>query len=877
MRRILSEPSQPELLYELSSFVQHYGNAVDHGHYVAHIKDENTGQWWRFNDKIVTKDSQSSLTKTFSSEDVYLMMYRVKDTNHIERDDNICVPSHYFEEIQTSNATYQKKYNQRKEKESSLINERTEEVRSVLSEASVQSLSQPFFWISCDWLRQWAKNVTPSAIDNTAITCSHGKVLVSKVTSMKRLSSKAWETLLEKYGGGPKLSHEDCCLDCLKEGAQNVMSADTYRDRRESFKQLAWDILDGKNEDGKYYVSRSCLFMWKCVKLNLNSSYFLVPTSWISKWRNYINPDVKNSDTPETLNVAINSLLCEKHARLIERPPELILSFGVLTLRESSACGLTLITEEDWKCFCKEWDTEIQGVSAEFENMDNMNNEFGNCQVLIKTCPEVCESCIGEKESHKFHYCNEDICVIFVRGKGRREHSSKAEFNSSTNLEVSASTSLYTLKMLIWDYFGVVKENQILEKGGITIDNSDEYTTLVDLNIFAGDQIIVRDSDDELVNEKKDTQYTEEGYRGTLLTSNVSSQGRTSMQKPPNHFNVQDLSPREVLESIDQFFVEGHISQYPEFAVPSLTDHIYLKEVGHIVLLKRFMISPSSRGTKSLIHWMLHKIRSNLRANRSTTLRALYYMNTFFTSESQSTTIVDYIAAMLECTRTSLNIYAVPTGYVIGDLTFVYKNEIVDCRRVEKPIPTGVITDLRTEADYILLVEKDCILARLSDDDFHISHKCIIISSHGRPSMAVRGLVRSLKLRFQLPIFALMDFDPAGIDIMVSFEYGSKNSALYNSNLITKGIKWLGVKQGDIQLLPDGCMLEMTEKNLKAAKEMLRQPQIRENSEWVKSLMWMIKNKKKTRIDALTADNISYLANTYLPSRISEMMNEFGE
>ncbi|MCI02176.1 DNA topoisomerase 6 subunit A-like, partial [Trifolium medium] len=143
--------------------------------------------------------------------------------------------------------------------------------------------------------------------------------------------------------------------------------------------------------------------------------------------------------------------------------------------------------------------------------------------------------------------------------------------------------------------------------------------------------------------------------------------GRTSMQKPPNHFNVQDLSPREVLESIDQFFVEGHISQYPEFAVPSLTDHIYLKE--------------------------------------------------------------------------------------------------------------------------------DCILARLSDDDFHISHKCIIISSHGRPSMEVRGLVRSLKLRFQLPIFALVDFDPAGIDIMVSFEYGSKNSALYNSNLITKGIKWLGVKQ----------------------------------------------------------------------------------
>lgn len=29
---------------------------------------------------------------------------------------------------------------------------------------------------------------------------------------------------------------------------------------------------------------------------------------------------------------------------------------------------------------------------------------------------------------------------------------------------------------------------------------------------------------DELCNEKKDTQHTEGGFRGTLLTSNVSSQ-----------------------------------------------------------------------------------------------------------------------------------------------------------------------------------------------------------------------------------------------------------------------------------------------------------------------------------------------------------------
>jgi len=40
----------------------------------------------------------------------------------------------------------------------------------------------------------------------------------------------------------------------------------------------------------------------------------------------------------------------------------------------------------------------------------------------------------------------------------------------------------------------VVKENQILQKGDRRIDVDNECTTLADVNIFAGDQIIVRDS-----------------------------------------------------------------------------------------------------------------------------------------------------------------------------------------------------------------------------------------------------------------------------------------------------------------------------------------------------------------------------------------------
>ena len=228
MRHRLSEPSQFELIYDLSAVLIHKGTAVNSGHYIAHIKDENTGQWWEFDDEHVTnlgrhpfgEEASSSTSKstdvvhsncsevkigdsngngldaklpqsfhveTFSSSDAYMLMYHLKHSknvggkggmfcgaNHKEREgdavtaqDSACLPSHLCEEIQNLNALYLdacEQYRQKKELELSRINERRQEVRSVLAEAPVQPLEQPFFWINSDWLRQWADNIIPTLV-----------------------------------------------------------------------------------------------------------------------------------------------------------------------------------------------------------------------------------------------------------------------------------------------------------------------------------------------------------------------------------------------------------------------------------------------------------------------------------------------------------------------------------------------------------------------------------------------------------------------------------------------------------------------------------------------------------------------------------------
>lgn len=96
---------------------------------------------------------------------------------------------------------------------------------------------------------------------------------------------------------------------------------------------------------------------------------------------------------------------------------------------------------------------------------------------LILLLFKVCDKCIGERESSelmkKFNYINEDICVCFVHGKeppksslegsgnisdpSRRtsKQSRKASCGNSVNMNVSASTSIYQLKMIMWESFGV--------------------------------------------------------------------------------------------------------------------------------------------------------------------------------------------------------------------------------------------------------------------------------------------------------------------------------------------------------------------------------------------------------------------------------------
>uniref|UniRef100_A0A2C9U1L0 Ubiquitin carboxyl-terminal hydrolase 26 n=1 Tax=Manihot esculenta TaxID=3983 RepID=A0A2C9U1L0_MANES len=726
MQQRLSEPSQLDWVYDLSAVLIHKGTAVNSGHYIAHIKDENTGQWWEFDDEHVSnlgfhpfgegsssstskvvhseppanmeekhalangnhvdsvqlhslKSSTDSHVEVFSSCDAYMLMYNLRRTKKVNEKIHVVfgaskneiegcessshdtsLPSHLFEEINKLNASYLEaceQYKLKKDSEMNHITERRQEVRSVLSEAPVQSFEEPTYWVSMDWLRQWADNLTPPvrySWYSPQVPPTWGKACLNVITSpygsegtctwlIAQMSARLY------YEGGPPLTNNDYCMACLIDGAQSVVFADSYRDRRTLMRDLASDVLAGKRLDGTYYVSKTWLQQWvrrknldapseadagptlsircthgqllpeqapgakrllipeelwlfiyedaiavkpddplgcttfpsdseqcpqccdelsevacledslravklkqrqnheklamgKSIPLSLHCSYYLVPSSWLTKWRNYVTASGKNvssSVEPDTLDFVIDSLKCEKHSRLLERPPDLMSKRGILFQKGSMTDGLTIITENDWSNFCEEWGgNKDKGISAIIEPdnvaqsnlagsceetiteehlnpQDEVNKETETRQPIIRTCPEICEDCIGEREScklmQKLNYSDGDIYVSLVRGKeaprsileasetatepDRRasKRSRKTSYGNSVNLKVSGSTSIYQLKMMIWESLGVVKENQILHKGSRILDQ--ECATLADLNIFPGDKLWVQDSE----------------------------------------------------------------------------------------------------------------------------------------------------------------------------------------------------------------------------------------------------------------------------------------------------------------------------------------------------------------------------------------------
>ena len=268
------------------------------------------------------------------------------------------------------------------------------------------------------------------------------------------------------------------------------------------------------------------------------------------------------------------------------------------------------------------------------------------------------------------------------------------------------------------------------------------------------------------------TQQMAEGG-GVDLTRSLISLGYTGVRE------VAELPPKEVQRRIEDIVL--HVARSIldgngfAYAVPNRSsgNQMYVPELDRIVLKNKTSVRPfigvsTVRKTAimtrvmQLVHEVLHK-------NIHTTKRDLFYTDVkLFKSQDESNAVLDDVACMAGCTRTSLHVVASEKGVVVGKLRFKGKQlathtrrvhafvagpphsvscaedgDDIDCSRMGvggKAIPPFIdkITDLQSDAKFVLLVEKDAAFMRLAEDRFYNKYPCIIITAKGQPDVATR-------------------------------------------------------------------------------------------------------------------------------------------
>jgi len=274
---------------------------------------------------------------------------------------------------------------------------------------------------------------------------------------------------------------------------------------------------------------------------------------------------------------------------------------------------------------------------------------------------------------------------------------------------------------------------------------------------------------------------------------------------------------------------------------------------------------------------VLEKVNELLVKNLHATKREIFYSDVkLFSEQKNSDKSIEDVASMLYTTRNSTHIVASAKGACIGRLRIRDRSDIIDLEGLGtggwmiSPMLDN-IEILESDAEFILVLEKDAAMIRLSEARFWRQYPCIILTAKGAADIATRMFLKRLNKELNLPVFSLVDSDPYGHYIHSVYLRGSKRLSYESPFLATPDIKLLGVLTRDLDKykIPDDCRIPMNKTDEKRTKEMLEEDFVKQNKAWETDLKLALKMKVKAEIQALSSHGFEFLTDKYLPEKLT--------
>lgn len=130
----------------------------------------------------------------------------------------------------------------------------------------------------------------------------------------------------------------------------------------------------------------------------------------------------------------------------------------------------------------------------------------------------------------------------------------------------------------------------------------------------------------------------------------------------------------------------------------------------------------------------------------------------------------------------------------------------------------------------------------------------MLVCGRGYPDVGTRTLVRALEDACSAPQLALVDADPFGIEILLTYTVGSKVHAANAASVNARHLRWLGVHvdDADAYRVPPHAILPLTAADVRCGERLLRSDALaRCRAAWRQQVLAQLARGTKLEIQAL--------------------------
>ena len=168
---------------------------------------------------------------------------------------------------------------------------------------------------------------------------------------------------------------------------------------------------------------------------------------------------------------------------------------------------------------------------------------------------------------------------------------------------------------------------------------------------------------------------------------------------------------------------------------------------------------------------------------------------------------------------------------------------------------------IRSNARYILVVEKDAVFNRLLQEKACERMHAIMVTARGMPDIATRALLQRLTQELpHTPVVGLFDWNPSGAVILCTYRglQSKKARTAVEQQCVAIGanVRWICALSGDLTSRPDDELLPLTPRDLVLLRNLqARMTGLNEDVPWATSLLGelaaMARRGRKAELEAL--------------------------